>query len=83
MPGPGLAFPGPHQAAIGVRPRASREDETQGRRLRGCSDTSLSGTPGGRFTEVEVVTSEFLQTYKIHISVHVFGAVSSQAEGGN
>lgn len=36
---------------------------------------------GGRFAEVEEVTSEFLQTYKIHISVHVSGAVSTQAGG--
>lgn len=49
---------------------------------RSCPDTSLGRTPGGRFTEVEEVTSEFLQRYKIHISVHVCGAVSSQAGGG-
>lgn len=48
---------------------------------RSCPDTSLSRTLGGHFTEVEEVTSEFLQTYKIHISVHVCGAVSSQAGG--
>ena len=48
---------------------------------RSCPDTSLGRTPGGRFTEVEEVTSEFLQRYKIHISVHVCGAVSSQAGG--
>lgn len=46
-----------------------------------CPDTPLSGNPGRCFTEVEVVTSEFLQMYKIHISVHICGGVSSQAEG--
>lgn len=83
LPGPGLAFPGPHQAATWGGPGGQ-----QGGRdpapptLSSCPDTSLSSTPGGRFTEVEV-TSEFPQMYKIHISVHVFGAVSSQEEGGS
>lgn len=65
---------GEAQAAAGRTAPGPATSEQQPR-------TSLSRTAGGRATEVEEVTSEFLQTYKIHISVHVFRAVSSQAGG--
>lgn len=45
----------------------------RGARLGGAAQTHPWAGPGGRVTEVEV-TSEFLQRYKTHISVHVCGA---------
>lgn len=58
-------------------PGGQQVGHAQGRPTqRSCPDLAPSGTPGGRFTEVEV--TEFLQTYKIHISVCVVGAATSQ-----
>lgn len=65
---------------MGARP-GGRLSLGPSRRHGGRPSRRGSRVPGGCFTEVEEVTSEFLQMYKIHISVHVCGAVSSQAGG--
>ena len=76
VPGPGLAFR-PREARELAGPGGAQDCPTQ----RSCPDTPPGRSPGGRFTEVEEVTSGFLQRYKTHNAVHVCGAGSSQAGG--